>query len=66
MYGPWFQRAWRLYLAGSVAAFRTGTLQLFQVTFAGDQRLDTRWTRAPLYTETMGARENAKWIHATS
>lgn len=66
VYGPWFQRAWRLYLAGSVAAFRTGTLQLFQVTFAGDQRLDTSWTRAPLYTETMGAKENAKWNHATS
>jgi cyclopropane-fatty-acyl-phospholipid synthase len=66
MYGPWFQRAWRLYLAGSVAAFRTGTLQLFQVTFAGDHRLDTSWTRAPLYAETMRARENAKWIHVTS
>lgn len=66
MYGPWFQRAWRLYLAGSVAAFRSGTLQLFQVTFAGDQRLDTSWTRAPLYTETIGASENAKWIHAMS
>jgi cyclopropane-fatty-acyl-phospholipid synthase len=66
MYGPWFQRAWRLYLAGSVAAFRIGTLQLFQVTFAGDQHLATAWTRAPLYAETTCARENAKWIHATS
>jgi cyclopropane-fatty-acyl-phospholipid synthase len=66
MYGPWFQRAWRLYLAGSVAAFRIGTLQLFQVTFAGDQHLATAWTRAPLYAETRRARENAKWIHAMS
>ena len=24
---------WRLYLAGSIAAFETGTLQLFQVLF---------------------------------
>src|SRR5262249_51036986 len=30
-----FARMWRLYLAGSTAAFRTGWLQLFQVVFAG-------------------------------
>ena len=35
MFGPEFVRAWRLYLAGSTAAFRVGTLQLFQVAFAG-------------------------------
>jgi cyclopropane-fatty-acyl-phospholipid synthase len=29
-----FERSWRLYLAGSVAAFRTGSLELFQVLFA--------------------------------
>jgi cyclopropane-fatty-acyl-phospholipid synthase len=29
-----FVRAWRLYLAGSVAAFLMGSLQLFQVVFA--------------------------------
>ena len=28
-----FVRAWRLYLTGSLAAFRTGCLQLFQVLF---------------------------------
>jgi cyclopropane-fatty-acyl-phospholipid synthase len=33
-FGEPFYRAWRLYLAGSEAAFRTGWLQLFQVTFA--------------------------------
>jgi len=33
--GPELVRTWRLYLAGSEAAFRTGSLQLFQVTFAG-------------------------------
>ncbi len=34
-----FVRMWRLYLAGSIAAFETGTLQLFQVLFttAGKQ-----------------------------
>jgi len=50
MYDPWFQRAWRLYLAGSIAAFRTGTLQLFQVVFAGPDCPPLRWTRAPIYT----------------
>ena len=29
-----FARAWHLYLAGSVAAFTSGTMQLFQVLFA--------------------------------
>lgn len=33
MFGDSFVRAWRLYLAGSVAAFSTGQLQLFQVVF---------------------------------
>jgi cyclopropane-fatty-acyl-phospholipid synthase len=33
-FGAPFYRAWRLYLAGSEAAFRTGWLQLFQVVFA--------------------------------
>lgn len=51
IYGPWFQRAWQLYLAGSIAAFRTGTLQLFQVSFAGSKRQQTSWTRASLYAD---------------
>lgn len=33
-YDEEFVRAWRLYLAGSIASFRVGTLQLFQATFA--------------------------------
>ena len=52
MYDPWFERAWRLYLAGSIAAFRAGTLQLFQISFAGPARQPIPWTRAPLYTES--------------
>jgi cyclopropane-fatty-acyl-phospholipid synthase len=59
MYGAWFQRAWRLYLAGSIAGFRTGTLQLFQVSFAGNKHRQTSWTRAPLY-------EGTKWTSTTS
>lgn len=33
MFDESFVRMWRLYLAGSIAAFETGTLQLFQVLF---------------------------------
>src|SRR5262249_28874902 len=32
-FGEPFVRIWRLYLAGSIAAFHTGSLQLFQVVF---------------------------------
>jgi cyclopropane-fatty-acyl-phospholipid synthase len=59
MYGDWFRRAWRLYLAGSIAAFHTGTLQLFQVSFTGPQGRPPSWTRAPLYTDS-------KWTPTTS
>jgi cyclopropane-fatty-acyl-phospholipid synthase len=45
-----FVRMWRLYLAGSAAAFATGTLQLFQVVFAPGESNDIAWTRAHLYT----------------
>ena len=38
MYDSDFARAWRLYLSGSVAAFTTGSLQLFQVVFARGTR----------------------------
>jgi hypothetical protein len=41
---------WRLYLAGSIAAFRVGTLQLFQVVFAGARCESVPWTRSGLYT----------------
>ncbi len=34
MFDERFVRAWRLYLSGSIAAFSTGGLQLFQVVFA--------------------------------
>jgi cyclopropane-fatty-acyl-phospholipid synthase len=48
--GTNFARMWRLYLAGSIAAFRVGTLQLFQVVFAGAQCKSAPWTRSRLYT----------------
>jgi cyclopropane-fatty-acyl-phospholipid synthase len=50
MFDEKFVRMWRLYLAGSVAAFTTGTLQLFQVVFAPGGSNDIPWTRAHLYT----------------
>lgn len=50
MFDAAFVRTWRLYLAGSVAAFRSGDMQLFQVCFnrSGDNRIP--WTRHYLYT----------------
>ncbi|MEW5755339.1 MAG: cyclopropane-fatty-acyl-phospholipid synthase family protein [Pseudomonadota bacterium] len=44
-----FIRAWRLYLAGSIAAFTTGELQLFQVVFSRPRNNDIPWSRSYLY-----------------
>jgi len=52
MFDEPFVRAWRLYLAGSEAAFATGWMQLFQVTFARPDKDDVPWTRAHLYRST--------------
>jgi len=49
-----FRRAWRLYLAGSEVAFQTGSLQLFQVTFARTGSAAVPWTRRGLYVEGKG------------
>lgn len=49
MFDESFARAWRLYLAGSVAGFEAGTMQLFQITFARAADNDIPWTRAYLY-----------------
>jgi cyclopropane-fatty-acyl-phospholipid synthase len=48
--GTTFARMWRLYLAGSIAAFQVGTLQLFQVVFAGARCPSVPSTRARLYS----------------
>ena len=47
MFDERFVRMWRLYLAGSRAAFATGWLQLFQIVFAPPD-LAVRWTRDEL------------------
>lgn len=49
MFDERFVRMWRLYLAGSAAAFHTGTMQLFQAVFAGSACKAIPWTRAHLY-----------------
>ena len=49
MFDEKFERMWRLYLAGSIAGFTTGTLQLFQVVFAPKQNNNVPWTREHLY-----------------
>ena len=46
-----FVRAWRLYLAGSIAAFKVGELQLFQVVFARARNNQLPWSRAHLYQD---------------
>jgi cyclopropane-fatty-acyl-phospholipid synthase len=51
-YGESFVRTWRLYLAGSLAAFNTGKLHLFQVVFARASSNDVPWTRAYLYDKS--------------
>jgi len=45
MFDDTFVRAWRLYLAGSQAAFVTGSMQLFQVVFARGGSNGIPWTR---------------------
>jgi cyclopropane-fatty-acyl-phospholipid synthase len=45
MFDETFVRAWRLYLAGSQAAFSTGSMQLFQVVFARGTSNEIPWIR---------------------
>src|SRR3984893_667546 len=66
MHEPHFISAWRLYLAGSIAAFRCGTLQLFQILFAGSRCQPVFWTRAPLYAQQASAIEATEWTASTS
>jgi cyclopropane-fatty-acyl-phospholipid synthase len=48
-YDKVFVRAWRLYLAGSIASFTTGHLQLFQVAFTRERDNDLPSSRVHLY-----------------
>jgi cyclopropane-fatty-acyl-phospholipid synthase len=49
MYDPHFTRAWEMYLAGSIAAFRAGSLQLFQVVFTHGANNQLPQSRQDLY-----------------
>jgi cyclopropane-fatty-acyl-phospholipid synthase len=50
-YDARFVRTWRLYLASSIAAFRSGSCQLFQLLFERIAGTSLPWTRADLYPE---------------
>jgi len=49
-----FTRMWRLYLAGSSAGFRSGTLQLYQVLFAHGDNNAVPQTRSYMYPGRSG------------
>jgi len=66
MFDEEFVRAWRLYLAGSLTAFRVGSLQLYQVVFAGSAYERIPWTRDFLYRGSKQTKEEPRWIHAMS
>jgi cyclopropane-fatty-acyl-phospholipid synthase len=65
-FGPEFVRAWRLYLAGSLASYRVGMLQLFQVVFAGREYRGIPLTRANLYSRQSHEQKEVRWMHAMS
>ena len=60
-----FVRTWRLYLASSIAAFRCGSVQLFQVLFARPD-YPAAWTRDHLYARRASNQPEESWIAATS
>ena len=49
MFDESFSRTWRLYLAGSIAAFSIGELQLFQVVFSRKTNNNLPWSRELWY-----------------
>jgi len=59
MFDPAFVRAWRLYLAGSLTAFKNGGMQLFQVTFSRAGHNQIPWTRQYLYEPQHNSRGEA-------
>ena len=60
MFDTPFVRAWRLYLAGSIAAFTMGDLQLFQVVFTHHGNNVLPRSREFLYREA-GQVESFRW-----
>lgn len=66
MFGEPFVRMWRLYLAGSIAGFRSRSMQLFQVLFAGAECTAIPSTRDHLYAKKTAAKQERKWMHASA
>ncbi len=66
MFSPDFVRTWRLYLAGAIAGFRAGTLQLFQIVFARTACQQIPWTRVHLYRQRQNEDEDGRWMRAIS
>jgi cyclopropane-fatty-acyl-phospholipid synthase len=66
MFGESFVRLWRLYLAGSLAGFRAGSMQLFQVLFAGAECGAIPSTRDHLYQTNASTPQEPKWMHASA
>lgn len=65
-FGAAFARMWRFYLAGSIAGFRVGSLQLFQLLFAGKDCRSIPSTRERLYDASgKGNKKDAECIPAT-
>jgi cyclopropane-fatty-acyl-phospholipid synthase len=61
MFDAPFERAWRLYLSGSQAAFMAGSLQLFQVVFAPANKNSIPWTRGTAYEGDAPGRFSGGW-----
>jgi cyclopropane-fatty-acyl-phospholipid synthase len=57
MFDETFVRAWRLYLAGSHAAFTTGSMQLFQIVFNRGTSNVLPWTRAAGWESSVSGSE---------
>jgi cyclopropane-fatty-acyl-phospholipid synthase len=66
MFDEKFARMWRLYLSGSIVGFKVGTMQLFQIVFAGRECKEIPWTRESLYTRSTEDPREDTWIHAMS
>ncbi|WP_455210056.1 class I SAM-dependent methyltransferase [Kaarinaea lacus] len=58
-----FSRAWRMYLAGSIAAFNVGDLQLFQILFNKSSNNDIPLTREAMYNQQAA---DHTWTNTTS
>ena len=64
MFGADFVRRWRLYLAGSLAGFSSGSLQHFQILFARKACQRIPLTRAQLYATEQSVQQQEKRIYA--